>query len=108
MEENRRDPPGAVRGGQDLPRLDAIVGRLVERRLGLDDLVEGLRADPGIEEVRVLGGLVKTEPPVVELAVRPAGDPGASSPASERVYDLVQQTDGTVTLARSHPGGPPR
>lgn len=89
------DAPGAGPGDE----FDRIIRQAVEQGGSVDDVVARLRTLEGVASAEARGGLVKTEPPIIELAVSFARAPG---PAENRVYDIVQELDGSLRLSGSH------
>jgi hypothetical protein len=80
--------------------LDALVAAAVSPGSTPTQVVDRVRSQRGVRRATLRGGLVKTEPPIVELLVEYG--PGSGQQAM-RVYDLTLHPDGTVTWAGSHP-----
>jgi hypothetical protein len=55
---------------------------------------------PGVTAAELRSGIVKTEPPILELAVELTPDAG---PVVRRVYDLVEEPGGAARVVDSHP-----
>jgi hypothetical protein len=79
--------------------LDSRVARAVASNSTPDDVASALRAHNDIADARARDGLVKTEPPLVELVIEQLEGEGA---ISTRVYDLRLDLDGTLHLRGSH------
>lgn len=80
--------------------LDAIVQEALTGGATPVDLERTLRDVPGVTDAQLRRGMVKTEPPILELDVELTP---ADGPAVRRVYDLVQQADGATRVVNSHP-----
>jgi hypothetical protein len=86
-------------GGGDL---DARVAEAVSRFDTPEQVAASLRAQPNVRDATVRPGLVKTDPPLVELRVdQLVPDAGADAVVS-RIYDLAVHPDGTLHLRGSH------
>lgn len=85
-------------GGDD--DLDAIVRGALAGGAGPRDVERRLRDVPGVTTAELRSGIVKTEPPILELAVELTPDAG---PAVRRVYDLVEEPGGAARVVDSHP-----
>lgn len=75
--------------------IDDAVRALLEGGATAALISERLLAVGGVTAARVRSGLVKTEPPIVELEV----DRGADG---TRVYDLAQHADGSLHWVGAH------
>ncbi|MDQ4068792.1 MAG: hypothetical protein M3203_04860 [Actinomycetota bacterium] len=82
--------------GEDL---DARVADAVARSATPSDIQDALGAQEGVVRVQVREGLVKTEPPVVEVVVDYLHAGGV---INSRVYDLALDPDGTLRLRGHH------
>jgi hypothetical protein len=79
--------------------LDARVADAVDRSATPLDVEDALGGQDDVVRVQVREGLVKTEPPLVELVVDHLEAGGA---VSSRVFDLALDPDGTLRLRGRH------
>ncbi len=95
--DHPRSEPGPGQGPGPGDPVDAAVRDALRPRpvaAEVAGLAEGREA---IASAELRPGLVKTFPPQVELVVTPAdGGP-------DRVFDLVEELDGRLSLGRAHP-----
>ena len=82
------------------PDLDECVKAAATPGSTPQQVAERVRAQRGVIAVTLRTGLVKTEPPMVELKVEFDAGPGRRG---TRVHDLVLHPDGTVSWAAAHP-----
>jgi len=80
--------------------LDAQVAAAVRPGSTLREVADRIRSQSGVRSATLREGLVKTDPPIVELLVEYEVDPGQHA---TRVHDLILAPDGTVTWAGDHP-----
>lgn len=80
--------------------LDELVKAAVTPGSTPEQVAERVRARRDVHAVTLRTGLVKTDPPMVELQVEFGAGPGQRQ---TRVHDLTLHPDGTVTWAAAHP-----
>jgi hypothetical protein len=93
-------------GGPDDPErpagdLDARVAEALGRARTLEDLTAELQGETDVALADVLPGLVKTNPPVVELVIEQRQDDGKTV---RWTYDLLAEPDGRMRVRSRHPG----
>lgn len=90
------------RKGRDRPggSLDERVVEALARVRTVEELAAALQRENDVLGARPLPGLVKTDPPIVELMVKQRQDDGS---VTGWTYDLVQEPDGRLHVRARHP-----
>lgn len=79
--------------------IDEAVRALLAEGVNAPGIAERLATVDSVSEARVRTGLVKTEPPLVEVEVDYVAEPGE---LTTRVYDLAERPDGSLEWGAAH------
>lgn len=86
---------GAAAQDDPASSIDDAVRALLDGGATAARIAERLLAIDGVTAAHVRSGLVKTEPPIVELEVEHGAE-------GRRVFDLAQHADGTLHWVGAH------